>query len=111
MIIISTAFITSAQDSYYFGIQLNQSIYTPGGIVTIAKEIILCTTKTLTELAIPIEVELIPMQTQATEINTIYKLQANCCKIFLNTDETNHSYAATILSLITSNIISCTGLD
>ena len=38
VIIISKAFITSAQVSYYFGIQLNQRIYTLGGIVTIAKE-------------------------------------------------------------------------
>ena len=107
-IFISKAFITSSQVSYYFHIQLNPSIYIPDSIAHIAKEIILCATEALKELAIPIQVELIPIQTQATDINTIYKIQANRCNILLNSKS---NYSATILVLITSNIISCTGLD
>ena len=102
----SKAFITSANVSYYFSIQLNPSIYIRTVLLLLQKK-----QYHVTELAIPIQIELILIQTRATDMNTIYKLQDNCCVISRNSDETNDNYAATIFLLITSNIISCTSTE
>ena len=72
--------------SHYLCIQSNPEIYIPDNIVAIAKETILCASKTVRGLPRLIQVELIPMETQATDINTIHKMPGNCCPIFLNND-------------------------